>query len=125
MCLPVNGMFQTISTGSSSEGGGLLSPGGRRTSQTYPRFVNEEEIVPVLEGLHSRVEMLEDALDDDRYLYIEPLTAREEYEREIRECRDWRKESPMFWKMMFKKNIDLDTFAFTLLSEDTRKQLIN
>ena len=85
----------------------------------------QTEIVRTMDYLVDEVSELHAILHEEPDLYIEPLTAREEYEREIRECRDWRKENPMFWKMMFKKNIDLDTFAFTLLSEDTRKQLIN
>ena len=68
---------------------------------------------------------LQHIINEEPDLYVEPLTAREEYEKEIRECVEWRAERPTYWKMMFKNGIDIETFAFTILPEETRKRLLN
>ena len=66
-----------------------------------------------------------DDLYEEPDLYIPPLTPREEYEKEIHECVEWRASQPLYWYTVFKKGIDIETFAFTLLPEETRQKLIN
>ena len=85
----------------------------------------QAEIVRTMDYLVDEVSELHAILHEEPDLYIEPLTAREEYEKEIRECIEWKEERPVYWKMMFKNGIDIQTFAFTLLPEETRKRLLN
>ena len=87
--------------------------------------MTEDEITPILNYLVDEVTELQHILDEEPDLYVEPLTAREEYEKEIRECVEWRAERPTYWKTMFKNGIDIETFAFTILPEETRKRLLN
>ena len=87
--------------------------------------MTESEITPILDYLVDEVAELQAILDEEPDIYVEPLTAREEYEKEIRECIKWKEERPMYWKMMFKNGIDIQTFAFTILPEGTRKRLLN
>ena len=82
-------------------------------------------MAPILDDLQDQIMVLGEALEEEPDSYIKPLTAREEYEKEIRECIEWRAERPMYWKMMFKNGIDIETFAFTILPEETRKRLLN
>ena len=85
----------------------------------------QADIVRTMDYLVDEVSELHAILHEEPDLYIEPLTAREEYEEEIRECIEWKEERPVYWKMMFKNGIDIQTFAFTLLPEETRKRLLN
>ena len=122
--MPESGTSRTMWTGIYSSSGGLHRR-DRRASQTLTTFVTEDEITPILDYLVDEVTELRHILDEEPDLYVEPLTAREEYEKEIRECIEWREERPVYWKTMFKNGIDIETFAFTILPEETRKRLLN
>ena len=63
-------------------------------SEFAPSIV-KEEVDPTLDELYQHI------LDEEPDLYVEPLTAREEYEKEIRECVEWRAERPTCVSYLF------------------------
>ena len=54
-----------------------------------------------------------------------PLTPREQFEKEITECREWKDDNPELWKILFKEEIDAETFAFYVLPNETKEKLWN
>ena len=58
-------------------------------------------------------------------LYVEPQTPFEEYQQEIRECREWKEDNSVFWEAFFKDSLDVETYAFSNLSTETREKLVN
>ena len=54
-----------------------------------------------------------------------PLPPREQFEKEITECREWKDDNPEIWKILFKEEIDAETFAFFVLPNDTKEKLWN
>ena len=54
-----------------------------------------------------------------------PLTPREQFEKEITECREWKDDNPEIWKILFKEEIDAETFAFYVLPNETKEKLWN
>jgi len=55
----------------------------------------------------------------------DPLTPREQFEKEITECREWKDDNPEIWKILFKEEIDAETFAFYVLPNETKEKLWN
>ena len=55
----------------------------------------------------------------------DPLKPREQFEKEITECREWKDGNPEIWKILFKKEIDAETFAFYVLPNETKEKLWN
>ena len=58
-------------------------------------------------------------------LYVEPQTPFEEFQQEIRECREWKEDNPDFWEAFFKDSLDVETYAFCNLSTETREKIVN
>ena len=54
-----------------------------------------------------------------------PLTPREQFEKEITECREWKDDNPEIWKILFREEIDAETFAFYVLPNETKEKLWN
>ena len=61
-------------------------------------------------------------MEDEKDL---PLTPREQFEKEITECREWKDDNPEIWKILFKEQIDAETFAFYVLPNETKEKLWN
>ena len=55
----------------------------------------------------------------------DPLTPREQFEKEITECREWKDDNPEIWKILFREEIDAETFAFYVLPNETKEKLWN
>ena len=55
----------------------------------------------------------------------DPLTPREQFEKEITECREWKDDNPEIWKILFREEIDTETFAFYVLPKETKEKLWN
>ena len=53
----------------------------------------------------------------------DPLTPREQSEKEITECREWKGDNPELWKILFREEIDAETFAFYVLPNETKEKL--
>ena len=62
---------------------------------------------------------------DEPDLYVEPETPFEEYQQEIRECKEWKEENPEMWQTLYKDELDVETFAFCLLPDSTKEKLVN
>ena len=58
-------------------------------------------------------------------LYVEPPTAFETFQQEVRECAEWKEDNPDFWQTIFKDNLDVETYAFCILPTETREKLVN
>ena len=80
------------------------------------------------------VERVADVVDDlqqqfhaslEPDLYVEPQTPLEEYQQEIRECREWKEDHPEMWQTIFKDELDVETYAFYLLPDSTKEKLVN
>ena len=74
--------------------------------------------------------MLEDLQDqvhsiDEPDLYVEPQTPFEEYQQEIRECKEWKEDNPEMWQTLYKDELGVETFAFCLLPDSTKEKLVN
>jgi len=74
--------------------------------------------------------MVEDLQDqvhsiDEPDLYVEPETPFEEYQQEIRECKEWKEDNPEMWQTLYKDELDVETFAFCLLPDSTKEKLVN
>ena len=55
----------------------------------------------------------------------DPLTPREQFEKEITEFREWKDDNPEIWKILFREEIDTETFAFYVLPKETKEKLWN
>ena len=53
------------------------------------------------------------------------LEPQQQFERELGEWEEWRDENPKIWKLLFKEEIDTETFAFYLLPDETKGKLWN
>ena len=62
---------------------------------------------------------------DEPDLYVEPETPFEEYQQEIRECKEWKEDNPEMWQTLYKDELDVETFAFCLLPDSTKEKLVN
>ena len=62
---------------------------------------------------------------DEPDLYVEPETPFEEYQQEIRECKEWKEDNPEMWQTIFKDELDVETYAFYLLPDSTKEKLVN
>ena len=80
------------------------------------------------------VERVSDVVDDlqqqfhaslDPDLYVEPETPIEEFQQEIRECRERKEDNPDFWQAIFRDSLDVETYAFCNLPTETREKLVN
>ena len=73
------------------------------------------------------VEDLQDQVNsiDEPDLYVEPETPFEEYQQEIRECKEWKEDNPEMWQTLYKDELDVETFAFCLLPDSTKEKLVN
>ena len=74
--------------------------------------------VTILVTFASSNEYMEDKKTD-------PLTPREQFEKEITECREWKDDNPEIWKILFREEIDAETFAFYVLPNETKEKLWN
>ena len=74
--------------------------------------------VTILVPFASSNEYMEDKKPD-------PLTPREQFEKEITECREWKDDNPEIWKILFREEIDAETFAFYVLPNETKEKLWN
>ena len=79
-----------------------------------------ENVLEVVDDLQNQVHSI-----DEPDLYVEPQTPLEEYQQEIRECREWKEDHPDFWQAFFKDSLDVETYAFCNLSTETREKLVN
>ena len=79
-----------------------------------------ERVADVVDDLQNQVHSI-----DEPDLYVEPQTPLEEYQQEIRECREWKEEHPEMWQTIFKDELDVETYAFCLLPTSTREKLVN
>ena len=79
-----------------------------------------EDIVEVVDDLQDQVHSI-----NEPDLYVEPQTPFEEFQQEIRECREWKEDNPDFWEAFFKDSLDVETYAFCNLSTETREKLVN
>ena len=82
------------------------------------------------EDLEARVELLEDTVgelqeDLEEELYSPGPSARQLFEKELEEVREWRKNSPNLWKTLFKQKVDDHAVAFYFLDEDVQRKLVN
>ena len=62
---------------------------------------------------------------DEPDLYVTPETPFEEYQQEIRECKEWKEDNPEMWQTLYKDELDVETFAFCLLPDSTKEKLVN
>ena len=59
-------------------------------------------------------------MEDEKAHSLTPL---EQFEKEITECREWKDDNPELWKILFKEEIDAETFAFYVLPNETKEKL--
>ena len=119
---PKSGTFPMISIRISSRSGGL-----RRWLPTRQYFPDNQELLDIVENVVIVVDDLQDQVHsiDEPDLYVEPQTPLEEYQQEIRECREWKEEHPEMWQTIFKDELDVETYAFCILPTETREKLVN
>jgi len=79
-----------------------------------------ENVVEVVDDLQDQVNSI-----DEPDLYVEPETPFEEYQQEIRECKEWKEDNPEMWQTIFKDELDVETYAFYLLPTSTKEKLVN
>ena len=79
-----------------------------------------ENVVEVVDDLQDQVNSI-----DEPDLYVEPETPFEEYQQEIRECKEWKEDNPEMWQTLYKDELDVETFAFCLLPDSTKEKLVN
>ena len=79
-----------------------------------------ENVVEVVDDLQDQVNSI-----DEPDLYVEPETPFEEYQQEIRECKEWKEDNPEIWQTLYKDELDVETFAFCLLPTSTKEKLVN
>ena len=79
-----------------------------------------ENVVVVVDDLQDQVHSI-----DEPDLYVEPETPFEEYQQEIRECKEWKEDNPEMWQTLYKDELDVETFAFCLLPDSTKEKLVN
>jgi len=79
-----------------------------------------ENVVEVVDDLQDQVNSI-----DEPDLYVEPETPFEEYQQEIRECKEWKEDNPEIWQTLYKDELDVETFAFCLLPDSTKEKLVN
>jgi len=79
-----------------------------------------ENVVEVVDDLQDQVHSI-----DEPDLYVEPETPFEEYQQEIRECKEWKEDNPEMWQTLYKDELDVETFAFCLLPDSTKEKLVN
>jgi len=86
-----------------------------------------QELLEGVEAIKEKVEEIQDTMDKEEEpdLYVSPLTALEQYEIEIQECKEWQEREPELWQTLFREEIDIETFAFYILPRDTRNRLMN
>ena len=80
-----------------------------------------------VEAIKEKVEEIQDTMDTEEEpdLYVSPLTALEQYEIEILECKEWQEREPELWQTLFREEVDIETFAFYILTRDTKNRLMN
>ena len=85
------------------------------------------ELLEGVEAIKEQVEELQDAMDaeEEPDLYIPPLTAQEQYEVEISDCKEWQEREPELWQTLFREEVDIETFAFYILPRETKDRLMN
>ena len=71
-------------------------------------------VIPVLSN-----EDMED--DEDKSL----LTPQKQFEQEILECTEWKENNPELWHILFREEIDAETYAFFVLPDETKEKLRN
>ena len=71
-------------------------------------------VIPVLSN-----EDMED--NEDKSL----LTPRKQFEQEILECTEWKENNSELWHILFKEEIDVETYAFFVLPDETKEKLRN
>ena len=59
-------------------------------------------------------------LGDERM--TDSLEPQEQFEKELCEWKEWRDENPKIWKILFKEEIDAETFAFYVLPNETKEK---
>lgn len=59
--------------------------------------------------------------DEDKSL----LTPRKQFEQEILECTEWKENNSELWQILFKEEIDAETYAFFVLPDETKEKLRN
>ena len=79
-----------------------------------------ERVADVVDDLQNQVNSI-----DEPDLYVEPQTPLEEYQQEIRECREWKEDNPDCWQAIFRDSLDVETYAFCILLTETREKLVN
>ena len=79
-----------------------------------------ENVVEVVDDLQDQVYSI-----DEPDLYVAPETPFEEYQQEIRECKEWKEDNPEMWQTLYKDELDVETFAFCLLPDSTKEKLVN
>ena len=79
-----------------------------------------EDVAEVVDDLQDQIYSI-----DEPDLYVTPETPFEEYQQEIRECREWKEDHPEMWQTIFRDELDVETYAFCLLPTSTREKLVN
>ena len=126
MMLNVSGLFRTASILIYLKSGGL-----RRWLPIHPCFKDNQELEEKIEAVAGVLDNLQDVIQHEIQvafepdLYVEPPTAFETFQQEVRECAEWKKDNPELWQTVLNKEIDVETYAFCLLSPDLRNRLLN
>ena len=103
--------------------------GKRRLLRWQNPFLDKpyQELLESVEAIKEKVEEIQDTMDTEEEpdLYVSPLTALEQYEIEIQECKEWQEREPELWQTLFREEIDIETFAFYILPRETKNRLMN
>ena len=86
-----------------------------------------QALLESVEAVQEQVEEIQDTMDAEAEpdLYVSPLTALEQFEVELRECKEWQEREPELWQTIFREEIDIETFAFYILPRETKDRLMN
>ena len=97
----------------------------------HPCFPDIQELEEKIGAVTGVLDNLQDVIQHEIQvafepdLYVEPPTAFETFQQEVRECAEWKKDNPEFWQTVLNEEIDVETYALCILSPDLRKRLVN
>ncbi len=92
-----------------------------------PRFPDNHELLDLIENVAEVVSNIMDIMEEEAEpdLYVEPEAPFEIFKEDVKGWEKDKKDYPLKWKVLFKKNVDPETLAFIFLDEEVKAKLIN